>query len=284
MEIPDEVSARDLDRSVRVQLKGLSKEGAEAVARHLVMVGRLIDSDPAQAHKHAIAAAERGGRIAVVRETVGITAYAVGDFARALRELRTYRRISGRDDEIALMVDSERGVGRPERALEIGRAVPTETLPRAVRVSLAIAMSGARLDLGQAAQARRELEIPELDADAVFDSSPALFDAYAEVLEGMGDPEATAWRDRAQRARSALYTASQAAAEETVTIFDEAVVSEGAVRTHDLAAPEGDAVSGRGAASGGAVASEGDVGTHDPAAPEGGPGPEDEPGPAGERP
>ena len=57
------------------------------------------------------------------RESLAITAYATGDFALALRELRTYRRISGSDDQIALMVDSERGVGRPDRALEVGRAV-----------------------------------------------------------------------------------------------------------------------------------------------------------------
>ena len=31
----------------------------------------------------------RGGRIGVVRETLAITAYATGDFALALRELRT---------------------------------------------------------------------------------------------------------------------------------------------------------------------------------------------------
>ncbi|HEU0257291.1 MAG TPA: hypothetical protein VFQ96_05570 [Microbacteriaceae bacterium] len=215
------MSARDLDRSVRVQLKGLSKENAEAVARHLVMVGRLIESDPAEAHRHALAAAERAGRIAVVRETVGITAYEVGDFARALRELRTYRRISGRDDEVALMVDSERGVGRPDRALEIGRAVAAGALSPAVRVALAIAMSGARLDLGQTREARGELEIPQLDETKVFDYSPQLFDAYAEVLEELGDGAAAGWRRRAVTARSALYTASQAAADETVAVVDE---------------------------------------------------------------
>lgn len=67
----------------------------------------------------------------------------------ALRELRTYRRISGKDDQIALLVDSERGVGRPDRALEAGRAVDRAALAPGVRVELAIAMSGARLDLGE---------------------------------------------------------------------------------------------------------------------------------------
>ena len=63
------------------------------------------------------------------------------------------------------MVDSERGVGRPDRALELGRAVDRATLPTGVRVELAIAMSGARLDLGQTDAPSLELEIPELDPD-----------------------------------------------------------------------------------------------------------------------
>src|SRR5690606_32160284 len=165
----------------RNELKTLSKENAEQVARHLAMAARLIDDDPQLAHQHALAASRRAGRIAVVRETLGITAYATGDFALALRELRTYRRISGKNDQIALMVDSERGVGRPEQALETGRSVDRESLSVEVRVALAIAMSGARLDLGDLELALGELEIPELDPDRAFEWSPALFAARAAV-------------------------------------------------------------------------------------------------------
>ena len=144
-EIPEEITARSLPNAARNDLKTLSKENADAVARHLAMAGLLIDDDPALAHRHALEASHRAGRIAVVRETVAITAYAVGDYALALRELRTYRRISGKDDQIALQVDSERGVGRADRALEVGRSVDRDKLPTAARVELAIAMSGARL-------------------------------------------------------------------------------------------------------------------------------------------
>ena len=50
---------------------------------------------PAEALRHALAAGRRAGRVGVVRESVAIAAYATGDFALALRELRTFRRISG---------------------------------------------------------------------------------------------------------------------------------------------------------------------------------------------
>lgn len=169
------------------------------------MASRLIDEDPALAHEHALAASRRAGRIAIVRETLGITAYATGDFALALRELRTYRRISGKDDQIALMVDSERGVGRPDRALETGRAIDRSALSAPVRVALAIAMSGARLDLGELELALGELQIDELDPNRAFEWSPALFSAHAAVLEDLGrEDEASYWAERAEVAADAL--------------------------------------------------------------------------------
>ena len=203
--LPDDVTARDLHPSARNELRTLSKENADTVGRHLAMAVRLIDEDPALAHEHALAASRKAGRVAVVRESLAITAYSVGDFALALRELRTYRRISGSDDQIAMMVDSERGVGRPDRALEVGRAVDRDSLPIETRVELAVAMSGARLDLGEPERALRELDIPELDPDKAFPWSPGLFAARAIVLEELGRlDEAARWTKLAEVAEAAL--------------------------------------------------------------------------------
>ncbi|TYL51203.1 primosomal protein [Agromyces mariniharenae] len=216
--LPDRIEARQLDKGARAELKTLSKDNADWVARHMVAASEYLDSDPELAHQHALSAARRGGRIAVVRETLAITAYATGDFALALRELRTYRRISGSNDQLPLMVDSERGVGRPDRALEVGRSVDRAELPAAVQVGLAIAMSGARLDLEQPELALAELEIPQLDPDRAFSYSPALFSAYAEVLEELGrGPEAAAWRARADRADEVLNPPTES---ELVEIFE----------------------------------------------------------------
>jgi hypothetical protein len=220
--IPDDVQPKDLDRVARAQLKTLSKENADGVAQHLAMVARLIDDDPGLAHAHAVSAARRAGRIAVVRETLAITAYSIGDFALALRELRTYRRISGRDDQLPLMVDSERGLGRPDRALELGRSVPRASLAVEVQVLLAIAMSGARLDLGQTDAALDELQIPQLDPNTAFSWSPALFDAYAAVLEDLGrDDEAEEWWQRSDRATDAIDAGNREPEDDVIEIFEE---------------------------------------------------------------
>jgi tetratricopeptide (TPR) repeat protein len=221
-DLPDEITPKDLHPSARNELKTLSKENAESVARHLAMAAQLIDEDPKQAHAHALAASRRAGRIAVVRETVAITAYALGDYALALRELRTYRRISGREDQVALMVDSERGVGRPDRAVELGRSVNRDELPTVARVELAIAMSGARLDLGEPARALSELDIPELDPDRAFEWSPSLFQARATVLEELGrTEEAAEWHRRALVAADAIDDAIGAGTDEEIIVVEE---------------------------------------------------------------
>ncbi len=203
--IPEEITAEDLAMQVRVQLKTLTAENAEMTARHLAMAGLLFDQDPQLAHAHAVAAVNRAGRIAVVRETVGVTAYAVEDWALSLRELLSHRRMTGSNAHVPMMVDCERGLGRPAKGLEMGRAVDRSKLDPETRVKLAIAMSGARLDLGENELALAELEILELDPSKVFDYSPALFFAYGDTLEVLGrDAESKKWLELGERAEKAL--------------------------------------------------------------------------------
>jgi hypothetical protein len=87
----------------------------------------------------------------------------------------------------------------------MGRTVDRAALSADVRVSLAIAMSGARLDLGQNETALVELEIKELNPNSVFDYSPRLFWAYADTLEVLGrEADAAKWADLAARADKAI--------------------------------------------------------------------------------
>jgi len=201
--IPSEITPDDVDMGVRVQLKTLTAENAEMTARHLAMVSLLIDDDPELAHKHAIAAARRAGRLAIAHETLGITAYAIGDFTLALRELLTHRRLSGSNDQLPLIVDAERGMKRPERALEAVAGVDRSKLPVGIRINLAVALSGARLDLGQVKLAQQELEIAELSPKRVFEQSPLLFRSYAEVLRELGK-NGDEWDSLAEKAEKAF--------------------------------------------------------------------------------
>ena len=138
-----------LDRDVRGRLRTLSKDNADRVGRHLVMVGRLLDVDPEAAYEHAQAAVRRAGRVDVVREAAGLAAYVTGRYAEALRELRTVRRLNGSSEHLAVMADAERGLGRPERAITLSQEPEAATLTPDAQIEMAIVVSGARLDMGQ---------------------------------------------------------------------------------------------------------------------------------------
>lgn len=178
----------DLDRAVRARLRTLSKENAENVGLHLVMAGRLLDTDPERAYEHAQAAVQRAGRVDVVREAAGLAAYRTGRFAEALRELRTVRRLNGSSEHLAVMADCERGLGRPERALALADSSEAAELPVDVQIELAMVVSGARLDLGEAEAAVAVLAGPAVRA-ATGPVAARVAQARATALEAAGRPE-----------------------------------------------------------------------------------------------
>ncbi len=176
----------DLDGAVRRDLLSLDKRNAEAVARHLVMASRLLEDDPRAALAHARAARGRAGRIAVVRETAGVVAYHAGEWAEALSELRAARRMSGGAGLLAVMADAERGLGRPERAIELGRSDEAAALTGDDASELRIVVAGARMDLGQYDQAVVTLQTPDLDPERTGTPAARLFYAYADALAAAG--------------------------------------------------------------------------------------------------
>lgn len=188
-ELPESIEASQLDREVRQELRTLSKDNADGVARHLVATAIALAAEDLQgALAHAEAAARRAGRVASVREALGMVHYRRGEWGKALGEFRTARRLSGRHHMLPLMADTERGLGRPERALELAGTPEARSLPPAERIELAIVVSGARRDLGQpdaAVQTLRDIARSTRD-DQPW--APRIYYAYAEALTAVADP------------------------------------------------------------------------------------------------
>lgn len=180
--LPPDIEARQLSPEVRRELTTLDRSTADFVARHLVAAGELLDEDPEAALEHARAARARSGRIAAVREAVGIAAYHCGDWAQALAELRAARRLGSRSPLLPLIADCERGVGRPERAIELARGPEAAQLTGDDADELRIVVAGARSDLGQKDQALAVLSTPQLDPTRTGPTAARLFYAYAEAL------------------------------------------------------------------------------------------------------
>jgi hypothetical protein len=138
-------------------------------------------------------------RIGVVREAAGIVAYRAGHFSEALSDLRAARRMTGSDAYLPVMADCERGMGRPERAIDLVRSPEAERLDRAGRIELTIVESGARRDLGQHDAAVITLQrLPELRDPQPKPWSARLAFAYADALADAGHQDAaTDWFGRA---------------------------------------------------------------------------------------
>jgi tetratricopeptide (TPR) repeat protein len=196
--VPEELTGEELAREVRAELRTLPRELADHVARHLVASAHFLESDPELAFAHAVAARRRAGRIGLVREAAGLAAYRAGHYAEGLKELRAALRMSGAVDHLPVIADCERGLGRPERALEIAASPDTRTLSRAGRVEMQIVAAGARRDMGQLDAALVTLEAADPRAAKGQPWAARLTYAYADTLLAAGRAdEARDWFARA---------------------------------------------------------------------------------------
>jgi hypothetical protein len=197
-ELPEDVSAKDLDSTARMGLRALSRLNAENIARHLVMTQRLLETDPEVAYAHARYAASHAGRIAIVREAAGIAAYVAGLYSEALRELRAARRLSGMDTMYrAMEVDCERALGRPDAALRSAQNALQLDLEDDERAELAIVVTGIYHDQGNDELALITIEDAIRKAPKDTEILRRLHSVRADRLEDLGRVrEAEAIRER----------------------------------------------------------------------------------------
>lgn len=188
-ELPNDIDVQDLDPMVRQDLRVLSRDNADRVAKHMIMAAVLLEEDPKKALEHARAAKDRAGRVAVARETCGITAYHAGEWKEALSELRAARRISGGPGLLAVMADCERGLGRPDKAVEMARGPEVQELDPDSRIELAIVVAGARRDMQQKDAALVTLQRMDPQKSNTTVSGLRLAYAYADALQDVGRTE-----------------------------------------------------------------------------------------------
>jgi tetratricopeptide (TPR) repeat protein len=194
--VADDITADQLDREARAELRTLPGQLADAVARLLVAASQEPDAE--RAYEYSLQARRLAARVGVVRETSGVAAYRAGRWAEALAELRTARRLTGRASYLPLMADSERALGRLDRALAIVHDPDAGGLDRATQIELLIVESGIRRDEGRPAAAAAVLQVPELTDGRRRPWSARLFYAYADALLDDGrEDEAREWFGRA---------------------------------------------------------------------------------------
>ena len=199
LDIPDSITADQLDPEALAELRTLPGDLAEVIAR--LLVATSLAEDPAAAFRFAKKARGLAARVGIVRETCAIAAYQAEDWSAALAEFRAARRLTGRSTYLPLMADCERALGRLDRALEIARGPEARSADRATQIELRIVESGIRRDQGLANAGVVALQIPELTDGRIHPELARLYYAYADaLLSADRDDEAREWFGRAARA------------------------------------------------------------------------------------
>ncbi|WP_371664880.1 hypothetical protein [Streptomyces sp. NBC_00280] len=224
----------------------LPKGLAEEVSKNLVMVARLIDEDPEGAYGYSRVALRLASRVAAVREAAGFAAYANQKYSEALAEFRAARRMTGNVELWPVMADCERGLGRPEKALEMAGAPEVHKLDKAGQVEMRLVAAGARRDMDQLDAAIVTLQSPELASNSVQPWTARLRYAYADALLAAGrEDEAREWFAKAVESdKDGSTDASDRLAEldgvEFVDAFDENEEDADADAEGDAAGDESD--------------------------------------------
>jgi tetratricopeptide (TPR) repeat protein len=150
-----------------------------------------------------------------VREAVGEAAYAAGEYAEALAELRAAKRMNGAHDYVAIMADCERALGRPDRALTLLRNAPRDTFAPPLLAETVIVEAGARRDRGEIDAALRTLENARLSSQSRAPWVARLRYAYADTLLAADRPrEALEWFHRTEAVDTDEITDASARAAE----------------------------------------------------------------------
>lgn len=145
--MPEGITWDMLSAEDKARLRGLSKEHAENIGLHMLAAYFLEDEDQQWALEHAKWIAHQASRVELARETLGLIAYRAGDYKLAARELRTALRMNGEIDYLPFIADCERGLRKPEKAIEIGNSEMAQKLRGPEKAEMMLVMAGAYADM-----------------------------------------------------------------------------------------------------------------------------------------
>lgn len=162
---------------------GRLPEVAALVAKALEAFVKGDYAHAASLASRAKADAQRSGR---VRELLGLALYHSSSYREALRELLTYRRLSGKVDQNHVIADCYRATGRPDRALEICFEVTRGRVDAGVWAEVLIVSASALADQGDFERALGQLARGDLSPAKVEPQHLRLWYVRGDILEKAG--------------------------------------------------------------------------------------------------
>lgn len=105
-------------------------------------------------------------RTATIRELLGLTAYRTGNWEEALRELRTFRRLTGDTTHMAVEMDCLRALDRPADVEKVWRLFHELGGGPAAEKEMSVVYGSFLLDQGRAKDAWKVTSPKRIQADA----------------------------------------------------------------------------------------------------------------------
>lgn len=202
-DIPDDVDVQ-VPRAVRRELRravGRPEHADEALACLAIGTEHLEEREGEQALPYLRWAKHLAPRSGAVREALGVALYLVEDYAGALSELQTYRRVTGRADQNHVVADChralDRSVDKVAELVEEMRGDPEVPLDR--RIEGDIVWASTLADAGDVGAGRAVLRpiLEQVEGDEPSEAHLRLWYVAGDLAERAGaENEARRWFER----------------------------------------------------------------------------------------
>jgi len=193
-ERPASLRKSTLPREVVAEIESTGRAGKAGHAVRLLeqAIEAIERGRPDEAGRLAEEAKAQAPRAPGIREVLGLAYYQAERYREALRELQSFRRISGRREHNHLIADCHRALGAPEKAVPLAQEALRARIPEAARAEAAVVGGAALADLGRFDEAVAMLRrFPTRDAEArPYDLR--IWYVLGDVLERSGRPSEAA--------------------------------------------------------------------------------------------
>lgn len=151
-------------------------------------------------------------RAVAPRELLGLAFYRAGRWQEAVRELSTFRRLSGSAEQNPVLADCYRALGKPARALELCDEIREDRVPAAIVYEGAIVAAGALADMARIDDAIARFERLELKPEVVEEHHLRAWYVLGDLLERKGRfTQARSWFEAVARSDPSLTDAGERA-------------------------------------------------------------------------
>lgn len=180
-----------LPRDVHADIRASSGSGdANDIARALGGAeAALSQGDPDAAIAYLEWAKTAAARSWAVREALGIAYYLAGRYKDAHRELVTYRRLSGRDDQNHLLADCARAEGQHDKMRAYVEAMLESDVDTARKAEGVMVLAGDRMDREDLHGALRTLEQVRVDPQEVSEPHLRLWFMESDLRARLGQTD-----------------------------------------------------------------------------------------------